>query len=107
MHPDIILIDDEPIPHGLLAEDQPAKLSEEEQDRARKNRFRIRQAAMFAIRLYPNPIGELVQAELLAWHDLGYRFSSGSGVLRLVEFLENANKEKILREITYGQHQHP
>lgn len=51
-------------------------------------RVRIRQAAYLVMQLYPNPVGEMVQRELLAWEDFRY-IGGHSQMLKLVEFIHS------------------
>lgn len=45
---------------------------------------RIRTAALHARRTYPGPLGELVQRELIAYAEFGYRFAADALIPRLV-----------------------
>ena len=48
---------------------------------------RLRAAAFRATRLYPDPVGELLSLELLAWEGFGYRLGGGQLIMRLVDHL--------------------
>lgn len=50
-------------------------------------RSKVRAAAFHATRVYPGPVGELVQRELLAWEDFGYRIGGGRHVDQLVRYV--------------------
>lgn len=70
------------MPPRVNADDPPARLEPHE-------KMRLRAAAFRATRLWPkpDPIGELISRELLAWEEFGYRFGRGL-VMRLVEHVE-------------------
>jgi hypothetical protein len=57
-------------------------------------RKRIRLAAFRATRLYPGPVGELVSRELMSWEEFGYRLSSGSMIMRIVDEVLNAQEQQ-------------
>lgn len=67
-------------PPERLGETTPGKLTPMDQH----ERMRVRAAAFRATRLYPGPVGELVQRELLTWEEFGYRLGGGQLVMRLV-----------------------
>jgi len=46
---------------------------------------RIREAAFYATKLYPGPVGELIFRELLTWEDFGYRLGGKQPVMQLVD----------------------
>lgn len=46
---------------------------------------RIRAAAFRAKNLYPGPVGELINRELLTWEEFGFRVGDHSLVRRLVD----------------------
>jgi len=48
-------------------------------------RSRVRAAALHARRVHPGPVGELLQRELDAYADFGYRFDTDRLVPRLAE----------------------
>lgn len=48
-------------------------------------RMRMRAAAWRATRLYPGPVGMVLQRELLCWEEFGYRFGSHGVIGALVE----------------------
>ena len=52
---------------------------------AAHERSRVRAAALHARRVYPGRVGELLQRELTAYADFGYRFDTGALLPRLVE----------------------
>lgn len=45
---------------------------------------RVRQAAFWAKRVYPGPVGEMVSRELLSWEDFGHRLGGHSLVMQVV-----------------------
>lgn len=47
-------------------------------------KLRIRSAAFRATRLYPGPVGELLQRELLCWEEFNHRFDQRGLAGRLV-----------------------
>ena len=55
-------------------------------------KLRMRSAAFRATRLYPGPVGELVQRELLSWENFGYRLGAGNAgfIPRLVDAIMTA-----------------
>jgi hypothetical protein len=57
-------------------------------------RKRIRLAAFRVTRLYPGPVGELVSRELMSWEEFGYRLSSGSMIMRIVDEVLNAQEQQ-------------
>lgn len=50
-------------------------------------KMRLRAAAFRATRLYPGPVGELLQRELLTWEEFGYRLGGTNLVMRLVDVI--------------------
>jgi len=50
-------------------------------------KMRMRNAAFRATRLYPGPVGELLQRELIAFEDFGYRLAVDGLIMRLVAHL--------------------
>lgn len=74
---------------------EPPRLTREEEIHGSHLRARIREAAYKAARLYPDPVGDLVRGEMLAFEQFGYRFAGGRGIARLVEFLEKKWDEEI------------
>lgn len=50
-------------------------------------KMRLRAAAFRATRLYPGPVGELLQRELLTWEEFGYRLGGTMLVMRLVDVI--------------------
>jgi hypothetical protein len=48
-------------------------------------RLRLRTAAFRAQRVYPGPVGELIQHEILAWEEFGYRLGSAKLMMTLVD----------------------
>jgi hypothetical protein len=50
-------------------------------------KMRLRAAAFRATRLYPGPVGELIQRELLTWEEFGYRLGGNQLVMRLVDVI--------------------
>lgn len=57
---------------------------------------RIRTAAGRAPKLYPGPVGLILERELLAWHEFGYRIGVGSKALmaELVNHLMTAPEQR-------------
>jgi hypothetical protein len=51
------------------------------------DRQRIHRAAYYATRLYPGPMGKLVDRELSAYAEFGYRLGHDATVVLLVEQL--------------------
>lgn len=50
-----------------------------------ETRARLRSAAHRATRIYPGPVGELLQRELRSWEEFGFRFGSSGLVAALVD----------------------
>jgi hypothetical protein len=48
---------------------------------------RLRAAATKAMRLYPDPVGDVVARELHEWAEFGYRFGGKSKIMALADFL--------------------
>lgn len=48
-------------------------------------RMRLRTAAFRAVRRYPGPVGKLIEREILAVEDMGFRFVNGSLIADLVD----------------------
>jgi hypothetical protein len=57
-------------------------------------RKRIRLAAFRVTRLYPGAVGELVSRELMSWEEFGYRLSSGSMIMRIVDEVLSAQEQQ-------------
>lgn len=57
---------------------------------------KIRAAAGRAPKIYPGPVGLILERELLAWHDFGYRIGIGSKALmaELVQHLLTAPEHR-------------
>lgn len=64
--------------NGPAAEAGPVPMAHHE-------KMRIRAAAFHATRVYPGPVGELIQRELTDWVDFGYRLGGRRKVSELVE----------------------
>jgi hypothetical protein len=59
-------------------------------------RSRIRAAALHASRVYPGSIGELIQRELTAYADFGYRFADNNLISRLTaEILATSVSDRV------------
>jgi hypothetical protein len=48
-------------------------------------KMRMRTAAFRAKQLYPDPVGELISRELLAYEEFGYRLDRSGLTMRLVD----------------------
>lgn len=59
---------------------KPPALAPHEQSRIRAAQFRAK-------RLYPGPVGELIDRELGAWADFGYKFDKSGMAARLVDHI--------------------
>lgn len=59
---------------------KPPALAPHEQSRIRAARFRAK-------RLYPGPVGELIDRELGAWADFGFRLDKSGMAARLVDHI--------------------
>jgi hypothetical protein len=57
-------------------------------------RARFRRAAHAAKRVYPGPMGELAERELLAWEEFGYRLGDRGLMRRLLVDIEKRTTEK-------------
>jgi hypothetical protein len=75
------------IPGGMAVLADPAVMLEA---MGHLERGRLRAAALRARRVYPGPVGELVNLELNAWSEWGYRLGSRKRVMVLVEHIEQA-----------------
>lgn len=53
-------------------------------------KMRLRAAAFRANQLYPGPVGKILERELLAWHEFGYRLGRDSTVMALVQHVMTA-----------------
>jgi hypothetical protein len=58
-----------------------------------QDKQRIRAAAAAAPKRYPGPVGQLLQKELLAWEEFGYRLGGHSFIIHLVEHLTKPPSE--------------
>jgi hypothetical protein len=59
-------------------------------------RLRFRAAALHASRVYPGSIGELIQRELTAYADFGYRFADNTLISRLAaEILATSVSDRV------------
>lgn len=50
-----------------------------------ESRARLRSAAHRATRVYPGPVGELLERELRTWAEFGFRFGSAGLLTALVD----------------------
>lgn len=53
-------------------------------------RQRLRAAAWRATKVYPGPVGALLERELLSWEEMGWRFGSRNLIMGVVEAVEQA-----------------
>ena len=51
----------------------------------RESRARLRSAAHRVTRIYPGPVGELLERELRTWEEFGFRFGSAGLMAALVD----------------------
>lgn len=67
--------------------DPPVPMEHAERTRFRRAAYRVR-------RLYPGPMGELAERELLAWEEFGYRLGDRGLMGRLVADIEKCTTEE-------------
>jgi hypothetical protein len=55
---------------------------------------RLREAAVWAKRVYPGPVGELLSRELKAWEAFGYRLGSRGMIMGIVDAVMKARDQQ-------------
>jgi hypothetical protein len=55
---------------------------------------RLREAAVWAKRVYPGPVGELLSRELKAWEAFGYRLGSRGMIMGIVGAVMKARDQQ-------------
>jgi hypothetical protein len=53
------------------------------------DKMSLRKAAWRATQVYPGPVGELLQLELITWEEFGWRLDNRGLVLRVVKDIMN------------------
>lgn len=79
-----------------VAQVPPARLDPHE-------KTRLRAAAYRATTAYPGPVGRLIQKEIYAWVDFGYRFGGTHEIFELAEHVLTVSEGVTVHVMASGQ----